>query len=296
MKNKQNHILLFLLISLQTSFLFASIPLTGQEGQIRVYCFYQPKEVLNLEVSKRPAPLYKKLMKKDQSESVKIPALWQAQEKRYALNDENNYNDLKAACLEIIGTDAELVDIQATDASKYETWTYFYPLVTPSIVAKLNKAEADAAEAAKIDQEEVAALSKSIVDNPNLIKRIADKLKSVPEYLALAKTAASDSNAALANITANSIVATLFDGPITAGLASYLVPIVYQVLIGTVPGYANPLYWLFYAPLNSHIINWAFNNAPAIKKLAGEIYTTTSALKGKITGAEATQKLENMAN
>lgn len=251
------------------------------KGLIRVYCSYLPKE--KLEQGLEPQQQLKALVNEklmSGNESVKVDAYSRARD--YAL-DEKEYFALFDKCQNLIKDKGQLFNLKATNANKFESITFYYPITAlykddvvtigadglPNKVLPLDDPQVLKGLNLTPEQEEMLTNNSTqwIKQNPSLIKKLAT---TVLDPLSQAGSAISGLPYAKQTLTVATILAAAWFGPAyVAGAVDLLYPIVYSVLFGGVPSKLGLSYWLVYYPGKVHAVVWAYNNASWIISLAG---------------------------
>lgn len=259
------------IISIKTlifiAFFLNSLQVLAEKVSIRTYCFYVPTASLKKspeEQIKISNENYEKLMQG--TESLKIDA--EFRQKVFQV-DEKQYLELFDKCTEQIADKGQILDLKGSDAAYYETLTSFYRIsmkgTNESLLLTLDDPSVVANLGANIDP---AILSNAIYENRDLIKKIAQKIKSAGlrsyETIKSAMSTVAASEYTSTALTVATILAGSWFAPAyVAGAVEVLYPMVYGALFG-VPSKFGLTYWLVYYPGKMHAVAWAYNNASAI--------------------------------
>lgn len=262
---------------------FLSNAALAQIGDIRVYCFYVPKEKMGAEVSEQiRAITWAKLLTKEKTDFIT-----QGEFKNgvYFLN-EKEYSALFKQCQDAVGdagninvTTNRMVDLKATDASRYETFTRFYritadfsdPKLTERIVEGGITKTVPVTEFLKpIDDDLLRKLGFNEGDvtafrelEPGALRKLYETLKNSTIARAAGKVAELAGNPYVAGALAVSgYLAALWFGP---AYVAYGVELLYPQVFTALFGPPSTLtYYTVYMPGKMHAVNWAYNNAPLI--------------------------------
>lgn len=264
-------ILLFLTVPILAYKAFAN----DYEGEIRVYCAYLPKESKNAAPEIQIKSLVSEKLTEKSGQSVKIKALWKAQEKSYAISEAVSQEIFQKCKAFIADSKGEVIDFQASDASKYESLAYKYPLTTifddnsetkkilyldsSEVLAKLNLSPEDE----KMLRNEAETW---INANKSTISKLAEKIQ--PAVDLSANILASPYTKTALGVAA-ALAAAWFAPAIVAGGVELLYPLVYAALYGSVPSKLSLSYWLIYYPGKIHAMTWTYNNTSWILGLGG---------------------------